>query len=122
MTMLVTWVRWQLRQPNTSGSTPLLLSAAVRATAACSQTLSDSCCKRYRRAEEGALTVRIQYSSYPEIKQNPPGGVAGRVAWIGAGDRGAGAPIGGCGTWRLAHSPISRCTSANGSTILKDFS
>ena len=52
-----------------------------------------------------ALTGANQYSeitqSVPEIKQNPPGGVAGRVAWIGAGDRGAGAPIGGCETWRV---------------------
>src|SRR5262249_1149538 len=91
---------------------------AVRATAACSQTLTVpytlSYCTRCWRAKNETL--------YPEIKQNPPGGVAGRVAWIGAGDRGAGAPIGGCETWRLAHSPISRCTSANGSTIPKDFS
>src|SRR5215813_8706843 len=44
--------------------------------------------------------VSVGTSAAPTQKENPPGGVAGRVSRIGAGDRGAGAPIGGCETWR----------------------
>ena len=73
------------------GRLPLLLSAAVTATAACSQTLA---AHATWEGEKRALTCANQYSEItqfaPEIKQNPPGGVAGRVAWIGAGDRGGG--------------------------------
>ena len=36
-------------------------------------------------------------------KKNPPGGVVREGHLIGAGDRGAGAPIGGCETWKAGH-------------------
>jgi hypothetical protein len=84
------------------GSAPLLL---VRGRDSNRSVFTDSCCTRYWEGEKLALTCANQYSEITqfaqEIKQNPPGGVAGRVAWIGAGDRGAGAPIGGCETWRV---------------------
>ena len=54
----------------------------------------------------GDSPTPVEDRAAPErrAKKNPPGGVVREGHLIGAGDRGAGAPIGGCETWRAEAS------------------
>src|SRR4051794_30409145 len=110
------WSRW--------GRLPPLV---VRGRDSNRSVFTDSCCTRYwEGGKTGPDLCESVFRNYPIHAGNKakparwgwPGGSLGSAQGIG----GAGAPIGGCDLEGfLAHSSISRCTSANGSKILKEF-